>query len=173
MDERERWDRRYREAGNTPPQAAAVLREHLDVLPRQGKALDLAAGLGGNALLLAEQGLDTYAWDISPVAMERLKTIEPKIHCEARDVTDQPPTPGSFDVIVISRFLDRDLCPAIERALRPGGVLFYQTFTVDSQGGPRNPAFLLQNGELPALFPELGKVVYREMDGEAFFVGRK
>jgi 2-polyprenyl-3-methyl-5-hydroxy-6-metoxy-1,4-benzoquinol methylase len=35
---------------------------------------------------------------------------------------------NGFDVIVISRFLDRTLCNAIMAALKPEGLLFYQTF---------------------------------------------
>jgi hypothetical protein len=50
-----------------------VLVEFQHLLPDHGVALDLAAGLGGNALLLAWYGLATHAWDISPVAMERLR----------------------------------------------------------------------------------------------------
>ncbi len=167
MNDREKWDARYRDA--VVGEAAAVLRENLNLLPTKGKALDLAAGLGANARLLAEHGLETHAWDVSPVAMSK---ISPPIISEARDVIANPPEPESFDVIVVSRFLDRDLCPAIEKALRPGGVLFYQTFTVDLIGGPRNRDFLLEREELPRLFSGLEKLVYREGDGEAFFVGR-
>src|SRR3569832_2422999 len=61
----DRWDARYREAG-LPGAPATVLLENAHLLPREGTALDLACGLGANALLLAERGLTSHAWDISP-----------------------------------------------------------------------------------------------------------
>jgi len=84
-----------------------------------------------------------------------------------RDVSQQPPEPESFDVIVVSRFLDRSICPAISRALKPDGVLFYQTFV----HGLSNPDFLLAPNELLSLFSELHILEYHEpvkdADGKA------
>ena len=66
-----------------------------------------------------------------------------KIASQARDIIARPPPPSSFDVIVVSHFLDRRLAPAIAWALRPGGLLFYQTFAREAvtDQGPSNPEF--------------------------------
>jgi tellurite methyltransferase len=80
-----------------------------------------------------------------------------------RDVSEQPPLPDSFDVIVVCRFLDRNLCPAIAAALKPGGILFYQTFTQ----GLSNPDYLLRNNELITLFSELDILEYHEPEPDA------
>jgi hypothetical protein len=58
------------------------------------------------------------------------------------------------------------LFAAIRKALRPGGVLVYETFTAAqaARGRPTNPAFLLQAGELPALVAPLR--VLRQHEGE-------
>jgi len=165
---RQRWDQRYSETiiGQPP---AAVLSVHLHLLPAAGTALDLACGLGGNALLLARQGLVTWAWDISPIAIARLDEYARKagiaIQTEVRDVVSRPPEPAGFDVIVVSRFLERSLAPALQAALRPGGLLFYQTFTklrTEAANGPRNPDFLLDDNELLRLFAPLRVRFYRE-----------
>lgn len=162
----DKWDARYRAAGATT--VTEVLAENHHLLPAEGEALDLACGLGGNALLLAQAGLHTRAWDISPVAIERLNTrasaTELPLRAEVRDVLAAPPSALSFDVIVVSRFLERDLCPALMAALRPGGLLFYQTFTRDKAvpGGPMNPDFLLAENELLRLFDGLRLRIYRE-----------
>ncbi len=164
---RQCWNQRYGETQLTQ-QPARVLSDHLHLLPRHGKALDLACGLGANALLLGQQGLETWAWDISPVAIKRLDEAAQQtglsVHTETRDVILQPPQPDSFDVIVVSRFLERSLAPALQAALRSGGVLFYQTFTKlrVTEGGPRNPHFLLEDNELLHLFAALKVRVYRE-----------
>jgi len=159
-----KWDARYREAGTA--EATRVLAENRHLLPAAGEALDLACGLGGNALLLARHGLRTTAWDLSPVAIDHLRREAAglPLRAEVRDVVAVPPAPGSFDVIVVSRFLERDLCPALMAALRPGGLLFYQTFTRDKAGpgGPTNLDFLLAENELLRLFADLRLRVYRE-----------
>lgn len=185
---RQRWNARFRDNVKTPT-AARVLVDNQHLLPASGRALDLACGLGGNALLLAEHSLETHAWDISDVAVARLQERALQqglsLHAEARDVTLYPPTPESFEVIVVSRFLERDLAPALIQALTPNGLLFYQTFTrnaVDAYGPPI-PAYRLANQELLSLFRELQLLVYREEGrvgditrgwrNEAMFVGQK
>ena len=88
-----------------------------------------------------------------------------ELHTLACDVAAQPPEPESFDIIVVSRFLYRPLCDHIAAALRPGGILFYQTFTrtrVEGASGPSNPDYLLQENELLRLFPNLQTLAYRE-----------
>jgi len=156
-----KWNVRHRfhkETSPELPQAADVLLQNLHFLPKTGQALDLAAGRGGNAKLLHEKGLHTSAWDLSDVAMQALQTAVPGVNTEVRDVIKRPPAPMSFDVIVVTRFLDRSLCTHIEQALRVHGVLFYQTFTK----GLSNPDFMLHANELLQLFPTLHVQWYAE-----------
>jgi len=183
------WDGRYRDGAARVPQAAAVLRDNAHLLPLQGRALELACGLGGNALLLAAAGLSVQAWDFSAVALEALSAAAASaslsIKTEVRDVVQRPPQPDSFDVIVVSHYLQRELAPGLVAALRPGGLLFYQTFTRAKvgDGGPRNPAYRLAPNELLQLFAGLELLVYREegtvgdprrgFRNEAMLVGRK
>jgi 2-polyprenyl-3-methyl-5-hydroxy-6-metoxy-1,4-benzoquinol methylase len=68
---REKWDARHGDAQKRPV-VAEVLAQNRHLLPAAGAALDLACGLGGNALLLAELGLEVKAWDLSAVAVRRL-----------------------------------------------------------------------------------------------------
>ena len=51
----------------------------------------------------------------------------------------------AFDVVVVVHYLHRPLFPQLLAALRPGGVLVYETFTAAqaARGSPTNPAFLL------------------------------
>lgn len=170
MDEdiRQKWDQKYLEVEGQHGTAVEVLLENLHLLPPHGKALELACGLGANALVLSANGLETHAWDLSPVAIDRLKTLADHqglcIYGGARDVLQHPPEPNSFDVIVISYFLDRGLIPHIKSALRPGGLLFYQTFTRThvSDAGPKNEDFRLADNELLELCSDMRIVVYRE-----------
>lgn len=183
-----KWDAIYRAC---PQQAEAceLLRNYRHLLPRQGKALDLACGLGGNALLLAEQGLRVEAWDISTVALAQLREQAAfrrlPIDAKQCNIHSDSLANHSFDVIVISRFLDRSLCNAIMEALNPEGLLFYQTFTRNKldKEGPGNPEYLLERNELLRMFSPLSLVYYQENArigdlrlgnrNEAYYIGQK
>jgi SAM-dependent methyltransferase len=169
-EQQAKWDARYSGA-TTAGEPSRVLSEHAHLLPAQGRALDLACGLGANALFLARFGLDTAGWDISPVAIDHLlataRARALQLDAETRDVVIRPPEPQSFDVICVSYFLDRMLTRDLIHALRPGGLLFYQTFTRNgaNSNGPINPAYRLAENELLHLFvPPLKLRAYREDD---------
>lgn len=168
MSDREKWDRRYREAAADDVRAALVLRANTHLLPAAGRALDLACGLGGNARLMAASGLDAEGWDVSQVAIDKLNVYARErglaLNGVCRDVEIEPPLPASFDVIVVSRFLSRTLAEDLIEALRPGGLLFYQTFTREHVDpvGPRNDEYRLAPNELLKLFYSLRTLVYRE-----------
>ena len=162
-----KWDEIYLRRENDPT-PSIVLQQNSYLLPENGVALDLACGQGGNALLMAEAGLDVQAWDISPVAVEQLQNSAKlkglNVTAQVRDVTESPPAVNSVDVLVVSFFLERKLCPALFAAIKPGGLLFYQTYCQQkvSQQGPTNPEYLLSDNELLQLFPQMKVRVYRE-----------
>jgi SAM-dependent methyltransferase len=189
MTTKMKWDKIYSEANYDKAQAATVLREHQLLLPKKGCGLDLACGLGANALLLAEQGLDTYAFDLSSIAVKKLQqqALQRKLvlHCQQQDIENTPLAKNKFDVIVVSRFLSRDLSCEIMEALKLGGLLFYQTFTQAkiSNASPNNPDYLLVENELLDLFSPLKIRYYQEYAlagkqdqgnrNEALFIGQK
>jgi SAM-dependent methyltransferase len=163
-----KWDSRHADP-DKQPRVAEVLTQNRHLLPPAGQALDLACGLGGNALLLAQQGLSVTAWDISPVAIKRLMGFARQrgldnMTAQVRDVELEPPPADRFDVVLISYYLERALSAAIVRSLKPGGLLFYQTFTRIAVGsdGPLNPDFRLADNELLDCFSSLKLRFYRE-----------
>lgn len=186
---KQKWNRIYSRADYEWFSAASVLTENAFLLPNEGKALDLACGLGANAVFLSGQGLAVTAIDISSVAIKKLEqySAEHKLQIKPQQIVIEPGTfiKNSFDVVVVSRFLDRSLSDAIIDSLKPGGLLFYQTYTQlkVSSGGPNNPDFLLAENELLDLFSPLALVYYREngklgnvqtgLRNEVQFIGRK
>ena len=188
MGIKEKWNERYR-AVTGERQASLVLKENLHLLPDNGRALDLACGLGANSILLAQQGLKVDAWDIADVPIAALHDVAIKrqlsIQAEVRDVEAYPPEPDTFDVIVVSYFLCRDISPALIQALKPGGLIYYQTFTQSriSDRGPQRAEFRLADQELLHLFSRLQVLLYREegcvgdvqkgFRDEAMLIGRK
>jgi len=170
-----KWNARYAFSNKPGPEPtpADVLINGAAFLPESGVAADIACGLGGNAIYLADKGFTVFAWDISSEAIGSIQN--PNITAKVRDVVIHPPEPNSFDVIVVSRFLDRELCAKLSDALRPNGVLFYQTFTA----GLSNPDYMLKENELPVLFASLTPCYAYESSmnsrgfSEAQFIGRK
>ena len=166
-----KWNQRYAASTDAGTPAAVLLNcaHLLPVLPARGNALDLACGLGANARFLAERGLHSEGWDISQIALDQLALWRgcngERVHTRLQDVEAEPPAPASFDVIVVSDFLHRPLCSALSAALRPGGLLFYQTWCADkrSAAGPSNPDFLLQTSELHRLFAGLEIRFYQHL----------
>lgn len=167
---REKWDAIYKKRcqQGSAPEAAQVLIDYAHLLPKEGAALDLACGLGGNAFLLADKGLTVDAWDISSTAITNIQqqatNNKNKINASTQDILNIDFPESHYDIIVVSRFLERAITKNIINALKPTGLLFYQTFTLKkaSQQGPSNPAFLLEKNELLSLFAELSPIVYRE-----------
>lgn len=154
---------------NTP---SAWLVDNRALLPREGDALDLASGSGRHAIWLAEHGFRTTAVDrdadaiarLADVAITRALPINPLVV----DLENGEPflMPLSFDLIVVVHYLHRPLFPSLVSALRPGGVLVYETFTraQAARGKPTNPAFLLESGELVTLVEPLSVLATREGD---------
>lgn len=166
----QKWDAIYTEQAHRPaPTAAAVLRRNRHLLPTQGRALDYACGRGGNAMLLAEQGLLVQALDISSVVIERLQQYSDaqglSVQAQTCDLSASVITPGSVDVLVCSYYLSRAQLPELMHALAPGGLLFYETFnaSLPAGRGPSNPDFLLQQAELLQCFSPLQVLYYEEL----------
>ena len=184
-----KWDHVYRQSDQARYPASQVLTENNFLLPATGMALDLASGLGANAIYLAERGLAVTAWDISFVAIDKLKAhaVQQGLNINAcqEKIAAASFIQCTFDVIVVSRFLDRTLSDAIIGALKPDGLLYYQTFTREktSPKPPNNPDYLLAENEMLTLFSPLRVIYYREnalignqlrgLRNEAQFIGRK
>jgi SAM-dependent methyltransferase len=158
---------------------SAWLIDNADLLPRSGRVLDVACGRGRHALWLARAGFDVRAIDRDEdaIAFVRDTSAGSQLRVDAGVVdleTDPPPSLGEalYDAVVVFNYLHRPLFPALRAALKPGGRIFYETFTKSQaeRGRPRNPAFLLDEGELPRLLAPLRVLRSREGDFEGRMV---
>ncbi len=139
---------------------------------RRGPVLDLACGRGRHALAASELGAETLALDRDADALTALAAQARERQLPLQSVRADLETPygipvraGSCGAILVFRFLFRPLAAAIVEALAPGGLLLYETFTVAQRAlgsGPRRAEFLLEPGELAALFSPLERIDYAE-----------
>jgi SAM-dependent methyltransferase len=168
--DRERWDRRYAAGSHSdgePPGWLDAPDLPLEV-PRDGRALDVAAGVGRVALWLARRGLEVTAVDVSPVALGQLRgraeAAGLSVTTRALDLESEPLPEGPWDLITCFHYLRRDLFPEMVARLAPGGVLVVEIATERNLERHAKPSrrFLLRNGELPDLLEPLEVVYYRE-----------
>jgi SAM-dependent methyltransferase len=149
------------------PAPSPFLLEHLDEVAAaaaHGGAVDYACGTGRHALALAQRGVAVLGIDRDADALaslrERARAERLPVQPLRADLEAAPPplAPGRCGALLVFRYLHRPAADALAAALRPGGLLLYETFTESQRelgAGPRNPAFLLRPGELPRLFPTL------------------
>ena len=186
------WNQRY-SVPSELPQVSYGLQHYTHLIPNSGTGLDLACGLGQNSIFLTKHGLKMNGWDYSAAGLEQmahhcsLQKVEVNQQCI--DLTNTPWPNQNFDLICITAFLDRTLCPQILSHLKPGGILVYQTFNQvtdiagETLSKPRRPKFLLTKGELLELFNELEPLVYHDaqelaqlehpLAGKALLIARK
>jgi len=168
MSSRGEWETRYgartEDAIRAPSQ---FLVEQMRRLP-PGRALDVACGDGRHALHLARHGWTVEAIDFAHAGLARLLGIagheRVPIAALQADLEHYPLPRERYDVVVNIRFLQRTLFNPLKTALRRGGVLVFETFIVDQRqlGHPRNPAFLLDRGELRSRFDDFAILSYDE-----------
>lgn len=172
--DRELWNEKYAQKSPLPPQPADIWLSAVAARLTQGRALDLACGLGHNAIWLGQLGWQVDAIDISEVGLALAAQTATGAGCStvnwiAADLDTYVPSAASYDLVTVFRFLDRERLPTlIQSALRPEGHLVYETFTQDqcqrADNHLKSDRFTLRPGELPLLFPELIVEQYEEVE---------
>jgi len=112
---------------------------------KPGRALDLACGTGRNAIWLAEHGWKVTAVDRSPISIPGVDTHVADL--EKREFTIAE---ASWDLIVVSLYLQRDLFEPIKRGLKPGGVALVIVLLMEP--GREKSRFCVQPGEMAKYF---------------------
>ena len=151
-----------------PDAPSPFLVENIDLLP-VGTALDIAMGAGRNALYLAGRGFKVTGVDNDPEVLqqaeEQARARGVSISVVRGDLENGYAIPPEvYDVIICFNYLYRPLFPAVRAALKPGGVIVYETYTIEQKqfGPPRNPDHLLKYNELLEVFRDYRCLRYHE-----------
>jgi SAM-dependent methyltransferase len=133
------------------------------LIAADGSVLDVAAGSGRHARLLAARGHAVTAVDRDSAALAPLASVAELV---VADIEAAPwPLPGRrFAAVVVTNYLWRPLLPTLVASLAPGGVLLYETFAAGNEtvGRPSRPDFLLAPGELLDAAAGLRIVAYED-----------
>ncbi len=167
------WDEKYRAADRSFPEPDGFLSQARQYVPKLGEhhAVDIACGDGRHALCMAGWGLRTAAIDYSIEALRLCKDRATLAGLALETLCVDLESPGvdlgidRFDVVAVFNFLHRPLIPILKRCVRPGGIVIYKTYTrgqTEFGTGPRNPKFLLGDGELPDLFSDFRHILFLE-----------
>lgn len=127
------------------------IRRFAPLIPAGGSVLDLASGSGRHARVLAGAGYRVEAVDRDARALSALEGVS-GVTTRVADL-ELDPWPYEavrFDGVIAANYLHRPRFDALLDAVRPGGVLIYETFMLGNEtlGRPSNPDFLLRPGEL-------------------------
>lgn len=134
------------------------------------RALDVATGRGRHLVEVARSGFRTFGVDIRFDALHDASAAATAagaaVSLWCADLTMHPLPRDRFDLIVVTRYLQRDLFPALGGALRRGGLIIYETFTEAQRAhgvGPKSPDHLLRAGEMRDRFADLEVLFYEEV----------
>jgi SAM-dependent methyltransferase len=168
--DRARWDERYSgtefDPAIRPNQFVAA--ELADLAP--GRALDLAAGEGRNAVWLAERGWSVTAVDFSRVGLGKgrrlaaARGVEDRVDWVVADLDDYRPVADAFDLVVVAYFqvgteLRAKVLSRAAAALAPTGTLLVVGHDLsnltEGVGGPQYPEVLYTPEAITAELPGL------------------
>jgi SAM-dependent methyltransferase len=165
-----RWDERFKgkefALGKEPN---PFLKRNLPLLLR-GKALDIAAGEGRNAVFLATHGFEVDAVDISETGLRKTRRLAKeagvRVHTLLSDLDVYLIEENKYDLIVNFYFLRRSLLPRIKKGLKRGGKVIFETYTLEHRKlgvqGPKHAKYFLKPNELLRLFKDFRVLFYRE-----------
>lgn len=181
--DRVRWDKIYKDRAKDPyPDPDPLLLQYIPPTDPESHltALDFAGGMGQNALWLALQGYSVDLMDISRVGLHRARTEMASrnirnVNLLQIDVDDIQLDAEIYDVVVVVRYLKRDLFDRLKQSIKPGGRIVYNTYNVRylEQVPGFNTEFLLSVGELGSYFTSWNILFEDEIDHNSHLVAVK
>ncbi len=167
--DKDRWNKKYDTEiflfGEKP---IPFLAQNIHLLPK-GKALDIAMGEGRNGVYLATQGFEVTGLDISEKGLEKAHQLAAKnnvtIKTQVVDLETFALEPNSYDVILCTYYMQRDLYKKFKAALKPGGMIVVETYNIDYLKYARfNRKWALETNELLDTFKGLRVLRYQDYD---------
>ena len=187
-EHRSHWDLKYEQGlpslEKPDPFFLSAFSEFVaDQFPNGGNALDLAGGVGRHALWLAKRNWQVTVVDISEVAIRKLnqkaRQLDLTLELFALDAMEYEFEPTHFDLIVLYYHFDRDICPKILSALKPGGFLICKCSLRWNPGEEFAPISTrpLGRNEILSMFPALRVIHHQERpvrdQGVVEYVGKR
>ena len=171
FDTKSEWDMKYARPsfifGKAP---VKFLAENYDFIPEASTVLDMGMGEGRNAVFLASKGHKVTGVDISSVAIKKSQHLAREFGVKIKGVVASLEkytiAPQSYDVILCLYYVDRKLTDKIIKWLKPGGILIYESHTIDERlrkGHKKTKLeYYLKKQELLTMFKGMQVLKYEE-----------
>ena len=167
--DKDRWNSKYETEvylfGEKP---IPFLVDNVHIL-RKGKVLDIAMGEGRNGVYLATQGFEVLGLDISEKGLEKAHNLAKKnkvtIETKVVDLESFTLEPNSYDVILCTYYMQKDLFKQFQSALKPGGMIVVETYNVDYlKYAQFSRKWALDTNEMLDIFKGLRVIRYQDYD---------
>jgi tellurite methyltransferase len=167
--DKDRWNNKYETEiylfGEKP---IPFLADNVHLLPK-GKVLDIAMGEGRNGVYLATQGFEVLGLDISEKGLEKAHNLAKKnkvtIATKVVDLESFTLEPNSYDVILCTYYMQKDLFKQFQSALKPGGMIVVETYNVDYlKYAQFSRKWALDTNEMLDIFKGLRVIRYQDYD---------
>ncbi|WP_328432185.1 MULTISPECIES: class I SAM-dependent methyltransferase [unclassified Streptomyces] len=170
------WDERYRGSELVwKAEPNRFVEQELAGLEPSGRAVDLAAGEGRNAVWLAERGWEVDAVDFSAVALEKAERLAAdrgvRLRTVRTDLTLWAPPEATYDLVLIA-YLHlpwpemAQILPRVATAVRRGGTLLLVGYDAANpehgHGGPQDPRVLYSPGQVADLWRPYADILRAE-----------
>lgn len=163
QSDQDKWNIRHKD-NPILSEPLALLRQFITKAP-QGKALDIACGMGRNSRFMRDYGFEVESIDISDFAIASLQN-ERNIYAHCVDLDSFKIPPQNYHLICNSYFLERRLFPFMREGLKKGGILVFETFAkseIESHNAfASDSSHLLHKNELLHAFLDLEILFYEE-----------
>ena len=169
-DDESRWDARYAGPQTLAISGSPFLEALVPELKPSARVLELAGGLGEDAIWFARHGFEVTLSDVSGVALEhaRAAAAEHGVELTALRIDLERDFPaGPWDAIHCHHYIDRALFDRYPDALAPGGVVALCHPTVTNLERHPRPSrrYLYEPGEMRTLAVAAGLEVVRFEEG--------
>ena len=167
--DKDRWNSKYETEvylfGEKP---IPFLADNVHLLPK-GKVLDIAMGEGRNGVYLATQGFEVLGLDISEKGLKKAHNLAKKnkvtIKTKVVDLESFTLEPNSYDVILCTYYMQKDLFKQFQSALKPGGMIVVETYNVDYLKYVQfSRKWALDTNEMLDIFKGLRVIRYQDYD---------
>ena len=167
--DKDRWNSKYETEiylfGEKP---IPFLADNVHLL-RKGKVLDIAMGEGRNGVYLATQGFEVLGLDISEKGLEKAHNLAKKnkvtIETKVVDLESFTLEPNSYDVILCTYYMQKELFKQFKSALKPGGMIGVETYNVDYLKYVQfSRKWALDTNEMLDIFKGLRVIRYQDYD---------
>ena len=170
LKDRQKWESKYEtDEYITGKEPSDWLQANAGLLAKKGKALDIAGGEGRNSVFVASKGYEVTCLDISENGLRKAQALAQEkstmITTVHTDLDSSHLKENEYALVLCFNFLDRSLFSGIRQTLKSGGLLFYETFTLDYlKYSSFKKEWVLEANELLQEFRGFRILRYQEVD---------